>query len=73
MIAARGGGALETVVDGKTGWHFSTTDESELIALLLQSKAWDTNRIQEHAAGFGREAFEAHIQKLVSDTVRPSR
>lgn len=72
VIAARGGGALETVVDGKTGWHFSTTDQSELVALLLQSKAWDTSRIQHHAAGFGREAFEAHIRQIVGDTIGTS-
>lgn len=69
VIAARGGGALETVVDGKTGWHFSTTDESELVALLLQNEEWDTNRIQQHAASFGRDAFEENIRNVVSETV----
>lgn len=73
VIAARGGGALETVVDGKTGWHFSTTDESELLALLLQDKQWDTDRIQQHAAGFGREAFEANINQIVTNTLYKSR
>lgn len=73
VIAARGGGALETVVDGQTGWHFSTTDESELVALLLQSTEWDTSKIQKHAAGFGKNAFEAQIRQIVEDTVSNSR
>lgn len=66
VIAARGGGALETVVDGETGWHFSTTDEAELVALLLQNKAWDTDRIQAHAASFSRDAFESRMRAIVS-------
>lgn len=69
VIAARGGGALETVIDGKTGWHFSTEDETELIALLLQSKQWDTDRIQQHAANFGRAAFEANIKRVVGNSI----
>lgn len=66
VIAARGGGALESVIDGVTGWHFSTKDESELVALLLRTKDWDTNRIQEHAAGFSKEAFVKNMQDVVN-------
>lgn len=69
VIAARGGGALESVIDGETGWHFSTSDESELVALLLQNKDWDTTRIQAHAAGFSRLAFENKMRTIVESTI----
>ena len=69
VIAAHGGGALETVIDGVTGWHFSTSDENELVALLLLDKEWDTNRIQAHAAGFSKGAFEARMGEIVDATV----
>lgn len=69
VIAARGGGALETVIDGETGWHFSTTDESELVALLIRNKEWDTDRIQSHAAGFSRQAFEGNLRRIVDSTL----
>lgn len=72
VIAARGGGALETVIDGVTGWHFDPEDESELVALLLLDKSWDSDRIQQHASGFGREAFQAHIHRIVGDLVSDS-
>ena len=69
VIAARGGGALETVVDGETGWHFSPDDESELVALLLQIATWDTDRIQQHAARFGKSAFMARMHELTESAI----
>ncbi len=69
VIAARGGGALETVVSGETGWHFSTSDESELVELLQRDQSWDTERIQQHAAKFSRESFMNRMQEIVQLTV----
>lgn len=69
VIAARGGGALESVIAGETGWHFSTSDESELVELLKQDDVWDTARIQEHAAGFSREAFETRMREIVEKVI----
>ena len=65
VIAAGAGGALESVIDGVTGWHFDPADENELVALLLQDRVWDSARIQQHAAGFGVDAFQANIRASV--------
>lgn len=70
VIAARGGGALESVIAGETGWHFSPTDESELVDLLQQDHTWDTNRIQAHAAGFGRDVFMTKIRATMESIIR---
>lgn len=70
VIAAGAGGALETVVDGVTGWHFNSADEDELVALLLRNKDWDTAVIQQHASGFGREAFKTNFQAVVDQVLR---
>lgn len=70
VIAARGGGALETVINGETGWHFSADDESELVELLRRDVAWDSQRIQQHAAAFSQEAFETKMRELVTRIAR---
>lgn len=72
VIAAGAGGALESVIDGVTGWHFNPADEHELVALLLRSKQWDSGKILEHAAGFGREAFMANMQSTVERVLQNS-
>lgn len=70
VIAARGGGALETVVSGETGWHFSTTDEAELVEILQRDDAWNTQVIQNHAVGFSREAFISQMDTTVRATIQ---
>ncbi|MCA9833378.1 MAG: glycosyltransferase [Thermomicrobiales bacterium] len=69
VLAARGGGALETVIDGETGWHFGIENDEELIALLRRNDIWDTNRIQSHAAGFSQEKFETKMDALINRVV----
>lgn len=72
VFAAGAGGALESVINGITGWHFDPADESELVALLLRDKQWDTSRIQAHAATFGKETFEANIRRSVARVMSTS-
>ncbi len=69
VLAARGGGALETVIDGETGWHFGIGSDAELVELLRRDKEWDTQRIQQHAAGFSREVFATKIRAMVERVV----
>jgi glycosyltransferase involved in cell wall biosynthesis len=69
VIAAHGGGALETVISGETGWHFCTNEQSELVELLQREHSWDTDRIQAHAAGFSRNAFEVRMLEVVKAVV----
>ncbi len=66
VIAAGAGGALESVVHGVTGWHFDPTDEDELVSLLLSEGQWDTDRIQQHAATFGKDAFQEKMRATVA-------
>ena len=65
VIAAGAGGALESVIDGVTGWHFDPADQNELVALLLQDRVWDSARIQGHAAAFGLDAFQKNMRASV--------
>lgn len=70
VFAARGGGALETVIDGETGWHFGIENDNELVALLQRRDDWDTHRIQQHAARFGRDVFEFRMREVVHQVVQ---
>lgn len=69
VLAARGGGALETVIDGETGWHFGIESDDELVALLQHDDTWDTVRIQAHAARFSREAFKGEMREAVARVI----
>jgi glycosyltransferase involved in cell wall biosynthesis len=69
VIAARGGGALETVIDGVTGRFFDPHDEDALIALLDQDCEWDTGIIQQNAARFDIGIFLKKMDALVHDVV----
>lgn len=73
VIAARGGGALETVIDGVTGWHFNTDNDDDLVALLTRDDTWDINVIQHNAAKFSKQRFELRIQDTVKRVVRTGR
>jgi glycosyltransferase involved in cell wall biosynthesis len=66
VIAAGAGGALESVVNGVTGWHFNPADEEELVSLLLRDQEWDTDRIQQHAGTFGKDAFQEKLRETVA-------
>lgn len=66
VIAAGAGGALESVIDGVTGWHFNPADEGQLVELLLREENWDTDRIQQHAKTFGKEAFQGKMRAAVA-------
>lgn len=69
VFAARGGGALETVIDGMTGRFFDPTDENTLVALLQEDDEWDTNVIQQNARQFGVDVFLNKMNVLVAEVV----
>jgi glycosyltransferase involved in cell wall biosynthesis len=63
VIAYRGGGALETIVDGKTGIFFDDQTEISLaqaIGKYFQTD-WNPKAIREHALKFDKEVFKAKI------------
>jgi glycosyltransferase involved in cell wall biosynthesis len=69
VIAFRGGGALETVIEGVTGTFFN---EPTAVALegVLQSfnpHAFNPLRCREHAAQFSSARFKVSLQKAIAD------
>lgn len=69
VIAARGGGALETVLDGVTGWHFEPDDVGHLAGLLQREDIWNSEDIQANASRFNRAIFEGKMREIVERTV----
>lgn len=59
VVAFRGGGALETVVDGETGVTFPEQTSESLAAGVerILRREWDPERIRSHALGFSISAF----------------
>ena len=69
VIAYGKGGALETVVDGKTGLFFKEqTVESMMEALKkFETMSFDKKVLRKHAEGFDEEVFKAKIQAFVNE------
>lgn len=69
VIAFAEGGALETVIPGKTGLFFQEQTVESLKKAILEFGAlkWDKTAIREHAKSFSREIFEENIRKCVEN------
>lgn len=67
VIAARIGGSLETVIDGKTGLFFTPGSEDSLMGMLesLQSAKIKPADCRENAARFGFDNFMKTLQKFI--------
>ncbi|WP_201455249.1 glycosyltransferase [Xanthomonas massiliensis] len=69
VIAYARGGALETVVDGRTGLLFHTQSVDALAEAMERFERcaadFDTATLQAHARSFGIEAFKREIARLV--------
>jgi glycosyltransferase involved in cell wall biosynthesis len=65
VIAARGGGALETVREGETGLLFDFEDERALPAAMDRAShlTWGSALLTDHAASFDRRHFLAGINR----------
>jgi glycosyltransferase involved in cell wall biosynthesis len=68
VIAFRGGGALDIVLDGVTGTFFDAqTPESLVEAVLVhQGRDWNPDRIRSHALQFDVPVFQARMFELLS-------
>lgn len=71
VLAARGGGALETVVDGVTGRFVEPGDPSSLTQAMREFRSGDyeTGVIREHALRFSPAAFQARICEEVAESL----
>lgn len=71
VIAARAGGALETVVEGMTGRFFGVDDVPELTRTLREfdNDDFDRNATVRRAHGFSTETFQQRLSDEISRAV----
>lgn len=71
VIAFRRGGALETVVEGRTGLFFNEQSAASLEQALLDFEniehSFDPAKIAEHARQFSRAEFKRRIGEILAD------
>lgn len=67
VIAYRGGGALETVIEKKTGLFFEKQTPQSVIDIIkgFDSDKFDPAAIREHASRFDKEMFKNKIRKCI--------
>jgi glycosyltransferase involved in cell wall biosynthesis len=76
VVAYRGGGALDTIVEGVSGVFFSEPTIEALVDAVerLERQRWNPPAIRAHAEQFGVASFKARFQAFVAETqARPSR
>jgi glycosyltransferase involved in cell wall biosynthesis len=69
VIAFRGGGATETVIENETGVFFNEqTTESVIEAIEnFESRSWDRQILRNHAEKFDRAVFNQRILKFLGE------
>jgi len=69
VIAYADGGALETVIPGKTGLFFNEQTKDSLKKAILEFGAlkWDPNEIIKHAESFDRKVFEGKLRQFIDE------
>ena len=73
VIAYGAGGALETVVDGRTGLFFDTPDPNSLAVAIERFESlgeWSPGVCRTHAEQFGEERFCSEMRGVVDGAVR---
>ncbi len=72
VVAFQKGGALDTVIPGKTGVFFTEQSCEALTAALeeLEASSWDPLAIRAHAEGFSSERFDQEIQNYINEKLR---
>ncbi|HEX3280539.1 MAG TPA: glycosyltransferase [Pyrinomonadaceae bacterium] len=63
VIAFRAGGALETVIEGRTGVFFDQPEAHSLAQAIedFESRSWNAAELRAHAAKFDRTVFAARL------------
>jgi len=74
VIAYRGGGAVETVIDGKTGVFFDQPDSRSLSSAIEQfeSMAWSQILLRRHAEKFDRNVFAFRVLQFLGSVAPAS-
>ncbi len=75
VVAFRGGGALDTVVDGETGVLFDEQDPESLLAGVerCRSMRWDGELLRQHALRFDLPVFRERVFAVLSEATGLSR
>ncbi len=68
VIAYRGGGALETVLEGRTGTFFDVQDPDAIAEAIIKFKPEDfqPDILREHARKFDVSAFKRNFEEMVA-------
>jgi glycosyltransferase involved in cell wall biosynthesis len=71
VVAFGHGGALDTVIDGRTGVLFSEPTDAALHDALdrLDSTAWDPNVLRAHARSFGEDQFVQRMHQVIRGAI----
>ena len=67
VVAFRAGGALDTVIEGRTGIFFDEPVVNSIRDALDRAAAssWDRQQIRQHAASFSRARFEQQMKDVL--------
>jgi len=68
VIAFRGGGFLESVVEGKTGIFIDNTNEKSIAKAVskFEKMKWDKSTLRQNAQKFSKELFKKEFLKLTT-------
>jgi glycosyltransferase involved in cell wall biosynthesis len=74
VIAFRGGGAMETVVDGVTGVFFDKPTAGSLEDAIedFESRKWHQQALRRHAEKFDRSVFTFRVLQFLSSVAPAS-
>lgn len=72
VIAFKAGGALETVVENKTGIFFENQSSDSLIEAVkkFNKMKFDSEAIRNHALGFDKQIFKKKILELTTNLIK---
>ena len=67
VVAFRAGGALDSVVENRTGIFFDEPVVNSLVRALesADARTWDREAIREHAAAFSRDRFQQQLMNAL--------
>ena len=67
VVAYRGGGATETIIEGLNGTFFDQPTAESLVSAIgrFESLTWDSWAIQRHAQKYDRTVFAERIQNFI--------
>lgn len=73
VIAFRGGGYIESVVENKTGVFFEEQSVQSLVEAIkvFEKKKFDAKEIAKYAQKFSKERFQEEVEEFVKKKVSP--